>query len=83
MNEVEEGRARFLDILKKIDPRVEGVIPVRSTNNSFLISLTKGKTRKFISVTEDDIVDMVEDPLICEGVEAQIKEAIEEMKKSV
>ncbi len=83
MDEVEEGRAKFLGVLKKIDHMVEGVIPSRSTNDRFLISLTKGKARKFISVTEDDIVDMVEDPLVCEGVEAQIKEALEEMKKSI
>lgn len=82
MDEVEAARAKFLEVLKKIDPKAEGVVPTRSTNNNFLISLTKGKARKFISVTEDDLIDMVDDDLIREGVESQIREALDEMKKS-
>ncbi len=82
MDEVEAGRAKFLEVLKKIDPKAEGVIPVRSTNNNFLISLSKGSARKFITVTEDDLIDMVDDHLICETVETQIREALEAMRKS-
>lgn len=81
MDEIEAGRAKFQEVLKKIDPGAEAVIPVRSTNNNFLISLTKGKARKFISVSEDDLIDMVEDDLIREGVEDQIAEALEAIKK--
>lgn len=81
MDEIEAGRAKFLEVLKKIDPKAEAVIPVRSTNNNFLISLTKGKARKFISVSEDDLIDMVDDDLIREGVESQIQEALAEIKK--
>ena len=81
MDEVEEGRAKFLEVLKEIDPTAEGVVPTRSTNNNFLISITKGKGRKFITVTEDDLVDMVDDDLIREGVESQIHEALKEIKK--
>ncbi|MFY9269887.1 MAG: hypothetical protein WAO55_09100 [Candidatus Manganitrophaceae bacterium] len=79
--EVELGRAKFLEVLKEIDPKAEGVVPIRSTNNNFLISLTKGKARKFITVTEDDLIDMVDDDLIREGVETQIREALEEMRR--
>ncbi len=82
MDEVDAGRAKFLEVLKKIDPKAEGVVPVRSTNGNFLISLSKGTARKFITVTEDDLIDMVDDDLICEGVEAQIREALEAMRKS-
>lgn len=82
MDEVEAGRAKFLEVLKKIDPKAEGVIPVRSTNDNFLISLSKGSARKFITVTEDDLIDMVNDDLICEGIETQIREALEAMRKS-
>lgn len=82
MNEVEAGRTKFLEVLKKIDPKAAAVIPVRSTNNNFLISLSKGNARKFITVTEDDLIDMADDDLICEGVETQIKEALEVMRKS-
>jgi hypothetical protein len=81
MDEIEAGRAKFQEVLKKIDSQAEAVIPVRSTNNNFLISLTKGKARKFISVSEDDLVDMVDDDLIREGVEVQIQETLETMKK--
>jgi hypothetical protein len=82
MDEVEAARAKFIEVLKNIDPKAEGVVPTRSTNNNFLISISKGKARKFISVTEDDLIDMVEDDLIREGVESQIQEALEEMKKA-
>lgn len=82
MDEVEAGRAKFLEVLKKIDPKAEAVVPVRSTNNNFLISLSKGKARKFISVSEDDLIDMVDDDLIREGVETQIQEALDAMKKA-
>lgn len=81
MDEVEAGRSKFQEVLKKIDPKAEAVVPVRSTNNNFLISLSKGKARKFISVSEDDLIDMVEDDLIREGVESQIQETLDEMKK--
>ncbi len=82
MDDVEAGRAKFLEVLKKIDPKAEGVVPVRSTNNNFLISLSKGKARKFISVSEDDLIDMVDDDLIREGVESQIQETLDAMKKA-
>jgi hypothetical protein len=81
MDEIEAGREKFVEVLKKIDPQAAAVIPIRSTNNNFLISLTKGKARKFISVSEDDLIDMVDDDLIREGVETQIEEALAEMKK--
>ena len=82
MDDVEAGRAKFLEVLKKIDPKAEAVVPVRSTNNNFLISLSKGKARKFISVSEDDLIDMVDDDLIREGVESQIQETLDAMKKA-
>ena len=82
MDEIEAGRAKFLEVLKEIDPKAEGVVPTRSTNNNFLISITKGKGRKFISVSEDDLIDMVDDDLIREGVESQIHEALKELRKA-
>ncbi len=76
MDEIEAGRAKFMEVLKKIDPSAEGVIPVRSTDSNFLISITKGKARKFISVTEDDLVEMTENRLVCDAVASQIREAL-------
>jgi len=82
MDEIEVGRAKFLEVLKQIDPAAEGVIPVRATNSNFLISITRGKGRKFISVTEDDLIDMAADASIGHAVESQIREALEAIKRS-
>lgn len=80
MDEVQAGREKFIEMVKNIDPNVQCVIPVRSTNNNFLISLSKDKARKFITITEDDIVDIVDDELINQDVESQLRDAIKEMK---
>ena len=58
MDEMEEGKQKFLEVVKGIDPQVLVVIPVTPSNSMFLISLTKGANRKFITVPEDDIIDL-------------------------
>lgn len=58
MDEWEEGKLRFLEVIKDIDQGVEVVIPTKPTNSMFLISLTKGPNRKFVTVSEDDIIDL-------------------------
>ena len=58
MDEWEEGKLKFLEVVKGIDQGVEVVIPTKPTNSMFLISLTKGANRKFITVSEDDIIDL-------------------------
>lgn len=58
MDEWEEGKQKFLEVVKGINPSVEVVIPTKPTNSMFLISLTKGSNRKFITVSEDDIIDL-------------------------
>jgi len=80
MDEVQAGRDKFIEMVKKIDPQVQCVVPTRSTNYNFLISLSKGKSRKYITISEDDIIDLVDDDLIRQDVESQILEAIKEMK---
>ena len=80
MDEVQAGREKFMEMVKRIDPDVQCVVPTRSTNYNFLISLTKGKHRKYITISEDDIVDLVDDDLIRQDVESQVSEAIKEMK---
>ena len=55
MDEMEEGKQKFLEVVKEIDETVQVVIPVTPSNSMFLISLTKGPNRKFITVPEDDI----------------------------
>jgi hypothetical protein len=80
MDEIQAGREKFIEIVKQIDPEVQPVVPVRSTNNNFLISLSRGKARKFITISEDDMIDLVEDDLIRQDVESQLREAIDGMK---
>ncbi|HEX6825588.1 MAG TPA: hypothetical protein VF077_04660, partial [Nitrospiraceae bacterium] len=54
MDEMEEGTQKFLEVVKGADGAVQVVIPVTPSNSMFLISLTKGPNRKFITVSEDD-----------------------------
>ncbi len=81
MDDFEEGKAQFLEILKKIDSAVQAVIPVAPTNGHFLISLTRKKGRKFMTVSEDDLLDLPADHVIRSEVEEQIKETLESMKE--
>ena len=79
MDEFETGKSQFLEVVKKVDPQLQAVIPTASANSMFLISLSKGKAKKFITISEDDLVDLVEDDLIRSGVEDQIRQAIAEI----
>ena len=81
MDDFEEGKNQFLQILKQIDPSVQAVIPVTPSNGHFLISLTRKNARKFMMVSEDDILDLPADHTIRNEVEEQVKETIESMKE--
>ncbi len=58
MDEFEEGKQKFRDLVQAVDSSVEVVIPTTSSRSVFLISLTKGANRKFLTVHEDDILDL-------------------------
>ena len=58
MDELEAGKQKFLDLVNSLDGAIEVVIPTTPSNSLFLISLTKGPNRKFITVPEDDILDL-------------------------
>jgi hypothetical protein len=60
MSDTDEGKQQFLDLVRGVDPAVQVVIPTAPSNSMFLISLTKGANRKFITVPEDDIIDLGE-----------------------
>ena len=77
-DEFEEGKQKFVEVVKSIDGTVEVVIPVTPSRGNFLISLTKGKVRKFMSVNEDDIVELSEDEDILKKVTGEVKTAIAE-----
>ena len=76
MDEIEEGKQRFLEVVQEIDGAVQVVIPVTPSNSMFLISLTKGPNRKFITVPEDDIIDLPNEASIRTKVTKTIKDAI-------
>lgn len=80
MTEVESGKKIFNEIVQSIDPKVSVVIPESASNGLFLISLTKGNARKFITVSEDDIIDLTSDDLIKDEVKDRVEGTISEMK---
>ncbi len=76
MDEMEEGKRKFLELVKGIDATVEVVIPTKPANSLFLISLTKGPNRKFITVSEDDIIDLPNEAGIYAKVSKTVKDAV-------
>ncbi len=76
MDELEAGKRKFLDLVKEIDAAVQVVIPVAPSNSMFLISLTKGPNRKFITIPEDDIIDLPNDAGILAKVTKVVTDAM-------
>jgi hypothetical protein len=76
MDEIEEGKQAFLELVKSVDAAVQVVIPVTPSNSMFLISLTKGPNRKFITVPEDDIIDLPNEHSISTKVTKIVKDAV-------
>ena len=79
MDEFEEGKAKFLELVKGIESTVEVVIPTAPSNGRFLISLTKEGNRKFIMVPEDDILDLPSEEDVLSKTTAMLQEAIAEL----
>lgn len=79
MEDFEEGKAKFLELVNGIDGAVEVVIPTTPSNSQFLISLTKGPNRKFLTVHEDDILDLPSEDDILAKTTTLIREAIAEL----
>jgi hypothetical protein len=78
-DEFADGKNKFIQAVKAIDGEVEVVIPVTPSRGNFLIALSKGKGRKFMSVSEDDILDLTEDEQILKKVTEDIRNAIAEL----
>lgn len=76
MSEFEEGKRKFLELVGGIDSAVQVVIPTTPSNNVFLISLTKGPNRKFITVSEDDVMDLPGEADILAKVTKVVKDAV-------
>jgi hypothetical protein len=76
MDEFDAGKRRFLELVKKVDPQLQVVIPTAPANSMFLISLTKGPNRRFITVPEDDIIDLPNETSILTKVAKTVKDAV-------
>jgi hypothetical protein len=76
MDEIEAGKQKFLELVKSVDSAVQVVIPVTPSNSMFLISFTKGPNRKFITVSEDDIIDLPNEQDIMQKVTKVVKDAV-------
>ena len=76
MGEFDDGKEKFLEVVKGIDPSVEVVMPVTPSRGMFLISLTKAGQRKFLTVSEDDILDLPEDADILKKVTGEVQSSI-------
>jgi hypothetical protein len=76
MDENEAGKQKFLSVVKEVDGTVQVVIPVTPSNSMYLISLTKGSNRKFITVPEDDMLDLPNEADILAKVTKVVKDAI-------
>ena len=76
MDEMDAGKQKFLEVVQGIDSAIEVVIPTAPSNSMFLISLTKGPSRKFITVNEDDIIDLPSEADILAKITKVVKDAI-------
>jgi len=76
MDELEAGKKDFLELVRGVDSAVQVVIPVTPSNSMFLISLTKGPNRKFITIPEDDIIDLPNEADIRAKVTKVVRDAI-------
>ena len=76
MDEMEAGKQKFLELVRGVDAAVQVVMPVTPSNSMFLISLTKGPNRKFITVPEDDIIDLPNEATILAKVSKTVRDAI-------
>ena len=76
MDDWEEGKQKFLELVRGIDADVQVVIPTKPTNSMFLISLTKGPNRKFITVPEDDVIDLPSETSIVAKVTKTLQDAV-------
>ena len=79
MEDFEEGKAKFLELVSGIDGEVDVVIPTTPSNSQFLISFTKGPNRKFLTVHEDDLLDLPLEADVLAKTTTLVREAIAEL----
>ncbi|MBK9309111.1 MAG: hypothetical protein IPM58_18915 [Nitrospira sp.] len=75
-DELEAGKRKFMEVVQSIDGSVQVVIPTTPSNSMFLISLTKAANRRFITVPEDDMIDLPNEASIQTKVTKTIQDAL-------
>jgi hypothetical protein len=78
-DEFAPAKARFLALVQEIDPDVTVVIPERSTQDAFRVSLTRGPNRRFLTISEDDMLDLVEDDKAAGKMHAALRREIAQL----
>lgn len=76
MDEFEEGKQKFLELVTTLDGTVEVVIPTTPSQSLFKISLSKNANRTFITIHEDDILDLPDVSSVQEKTTALLQETI-------
>ena len=76
MDEMEKGKQKFLEMVSGINDTIQVVIPVTPSNSLFLISLTKGPNRRFITVPEDDMIELANEADILAKVRKMVQDAV-------
>jgi hypothetical protein len=74
-----DAKARFIALVHEIDPDVTVVIPERSTQDAFRISVTRGGNRRFLTVSEDDMLDLIEDERAAARMHATLRQEIAQL----
>ena len=77
MDEYEEGKQKLLELVAAIEQGVEVVIPTTPSQSLFKISLSKGGNRTFVTVHEDDILDLPEETSVQNKTKTFLQETIE------
>ena len=75
-DEFAAAKTRFIALVHEIDPEVSVVIPERSTQDAFRISLTRGGNRRFLTISEDDMLDLEEDERAAARMHATLRREV-------
>lgn len=79
MDEWDDGKRRLTELVRGAASDVTVVIPTKPTGGMFLIALARGKAKKFVTVSEDDLIDLVDDHAVETDVMATVTDALREL----
>jgi hypothetical protein len=79
VDEWDDGKRRLTELVRGAASDVTVVIPTKPTGGMFLIALARGKAKKFVTVSEDDLIDLVDDHAVETDVMATVTDALREL----